>query len=149
MPPAPEESVRAGLWMGFTGWNSQGFTVWTKTVCSVILEAEGKRKEKLMPQAANYSLLARRRIMASLRELIWIQERHFQGWGCSECAWVFRPSGPPTGNSLQEMKENYLRLRDEESAAHVCAEHPSAKKARVQMFRAIPLRTSRMARITA
>lgn len=29
---------------GFTGWNSQGFTVWTKTVCSVILEAEGKRK---------------------------------------------------------------------------------------------------------
>src|SRR5580704_14847312 len=97
----------------------------------------------------NYPLLAGRRMMAPLRELIWIQERHFQGWGCSECAWVFRPSGPPTGNSLQEMKENYLRLRDEESAAHVCAEHPSAKKARVQMFHPASIRTNRMARITA
>jgi hypothetical protein len=43
---------------------------------------------------------------------------------------MFRPSGPPAGNSLQEMKENYLRLRDEELAAHICAEHPSAKKAK-------------------
>jgi hypothetical protein len=102
-----------------------------------------------MPETINYSLLARRRMMVPLRELIWIQERHFQGWGCSECAWVFRPSGPPAGNSLQEMKENYVRLRDEESAAHVCTEHPSAKKAKVQMFRATPLRTSRTARITA
>jgi hypothetical protein len=43
---------------------------------------------------------------------------------------MFRPSGPPAGNSLQEMKENYLRLRDEELADHFCAEHPSAKKAK-------------------
>jgi hypothetical protein len=99
-----------------------------------------------MPETAAYSPPARRRMMAPLRELIWIQGGHFQGWGCSECAWVFRPSGPPVGNSFQEMKENYLRLRDEESTAHVCAEHPGAKKARVQMFHAVPQRTSRMAR---
>jgi hypothetical protein len=99
-----------------------------------------------MPETATFSLPAGRRMIAPLRELIWIQERHFQGWGCSGCAWVFRPSGPPAGNSLHEMKENYLRLRDEESAAHVCAEHPSAKKPRVQMFRAASQGTSRMAR---
>jgi hypothetical protein len=90
-------------------------------------------KEKLMPETTTYSLPARRRMMAPLRQLIWIQEPHFLGWGCSECAWIFRPSGPPMGNSLQEMKEHYLRLRDEECAAHVCAEHPGAKKARLQI----------------
>jgi hypothetical protein len=85
-----------------------------------------------MPQTATYSLPATRPLIAPLRQLVWIQEPHFQGWGCSECAWVFNPSGPPAGNSLQEMKENYLCLRDEESAAHVCAEHAKAKKATVQ-----------------
>jgi hypothetical protein len=72
-------------------------------------------------------------MMAPPRELIWIQEPHFLGWGCSECAWVFRPSGPPEGNSIQEMKENYLQQRDEESAAHVCAEHPMVKRARLEL----------------
>jgi hypothetical protein len=90
-------------------------------------------KEKRMPETATYSLPARRRMIAPLRHLIWIKKPHFLGWGCSECAWVFQPSGPPMGNSLQEMKEHYLRLRDEESAAHVCAEHPGAKKARLQI----------------
>jgi hypothetical protein len=87
-----------------------------------------------MPQTATHSLPARRPMMAPLRELIWIQEPHFLDWRCSECAWVFNPSGPPVGNSFQEMKENYLRLRDEESAAHICAEHPRATKARVQII---------------
>ncbi len=82
-----------------------------------------------MPKTATYAFPARRRSMAPLRQLVWIQEPNFLGWGCSECAWVFRPSGPPVGNSLQEMKENYLRRRDGESAAHVCVEHPRAKKA--------------------
>ena len=87
-----------------------------------------------MPKTATYPLYARL-TMAPARELIWIQEPHFLGWGCSECAWVFKPSGPPVGNSFREMKENYLRLRDEESAAHVCAEHPRAKSAGVQVIR--------------
>jgi hypothetical protein len=59
------------------------------------------------------------------RKLVWIEEQHFQGWGCSECAWVFNPSGAPTGNSLDEMKENYERQRDKDFAAHVCTELPS------------------------
>jgi len=64
------------------------------------------------------------------RTLIWIEEPGFQGCGCSECAWMFNPQGPPSGNSLEEMKEYYERQRDKEFAAHLCAEHPRTKKAR-------------------
>jgi hypothetical protein len=61
------------------------------------------------------------------RKLVWVEEQRFSGWGCSECAWVFNPSGPPTGDSLNEMKQNYEQQRDKDFAAHFCAEHPRAK----------------------
>jgi hypothetical protein len=61
------------------------------------------------------------------RKLVWIEEQGFQGWGCSECAWVFSPLGPPTGNSLEEMMENYKQRQDKDFAAHVCNEYPRAK----------------------
>ncbi len=75
-----------------------------------------------MPEIANYSHVARRPMGTTRRTLIWIEDRHFHGWRCSECVWVFKASGPPTGNSLQEMLENYKRLRDREFAAHICTE---------------------------
>ena len=81
-----------------------------------------------MPETANYSHLARRPMVATLRTLIWIEEGHFHGWRCSECAWVFTASGPPDGKSLGEMMENYERLRDKGFADHVCAGHPRATK---------------------
>jgi len=81
-----------------------------------------------MSETATYSRLARRPKVTLLRKLIWIEEPRFQGSGCSECEWVFKPSGPPAGNSLDEMKEHYKRLRDKEFAIHVCAEHPKTKK---------------------
>jgi hypothetical protein len=61
------------------------------------------------------------------RELVWIERQGFLGWGCSECAWVFNPSGIATGNSLDEMKRNYEQRRDRDFAAHLYAEHPGAK----------------------
>jgi hypothetical protein len=61
------------------------------------------------------------------RKLVWIEEKRFLGWGCSECAWVFNPPGIPTGNSLDEMKQKYEERRDKGFAAHVCAEHPRPK----------------------
>jgi rubredoxin len=64
------------------------------------------------------------------RELVWIEEERFYGWGCSECAWVFKPSGPPVGKSLDEMKQRFEQLRDKDFAAHVCAEHPGAGNAK-------------------
>jgi hypothetical protein len=67
-----------------------------------------------------------------LRTPIWIEKPYFQGYGCSECAWAFKPSGPPDGNSLNEMKESYERQRDKEFAIHICAEHrePRRQKAK-------------------
>jgi hypothetical protein len=61
------------------------------------------------------------------RKLVWIEGQRFRGWGCAECAWVFNPSGPPIGESLDEMTQHYERQRDRDFAAHVCAEHPRAK----------------------
>jgi hypothetical protein len=62
------------------------------------------------------------------RKLTWIEEKHFWGWGCSECAWLFRPLGPLVGQSIDDMKVNYERQRDKEFASHVCAEHARATK---------------------
>jgi hypothetical protein len=62
------------------------------------------------------------------RKLVWIEEQRFLGWGCSECAWVFNASGSPAGNSLDDMKRNYERRRDEEFATHACAEHPEPRR---------------------
>jgi hypothetical protein len=63
------------------------------------------------------------------RELVWIQENGFAGWGCSECAWVFRPSGPPVGKSLDEMKRKFELQRGKEFRLHVCNDHPRPKRA--------------------
>lgn|SRR5208282_3205868 len=77
-----------------------------------------------MPETANYSNRPKYCGVPTPRTLTWIREEHFHGPSCSRCAWLFRPSGPPTGISLEQMKENYMRLCNEEFAAHACAEHP-------------------------
>ena len=45
-------------------------------------------------------------------------------------AGAFNPSGPPRGDSLDKMKQNYQVHCDKEYASHVCAEHPRTKSAR-------------------
>jgi hypothetical protein len=42
------------------------------------------------------------------------RRKTFSGFGCSECAWVFSPSGLPTGNSFDEMMRNFELQRDRE-----------------------------------
>jgi hypothetical protein len=64
------------------------------------------------------------------RKLVWIEEPRFQGWGCSECIWVFNPSGAPIGESLDEMKGNYTQKRNQAFASHICAEYPKSKKSK-------------------
>jgi hypothetical protein len=61
------------------------------------------------------------------RKLAWIEERRFRGFGCSECGWRFKPSGPLTGKSFDEMMRNFELQRDREFRAHVCADHPRGK----------------------
>ncbi|MGB7846730.1 MAG: hypothetical protein WBL63_14025 [Candidatus Acidiferrum sp.] len=41
------------------------------------------------------------------RKLIWIKGETFLGYGCSECNWVFNPSGLLVGETLAEMKTRY------------------------------------------
>jgi hypothetical protein len=65
--------------------------------------------------------------VAMSRKLVWIEQPRFRGFGCSECAWVFNPSGAPSGKSFDEMTRNYESLRDKEFRLHVCADHPGAK----------------------
>jgi hypothetical protein len=64
----------------------------------------------------------------SLRELIWIEQPSAVGWGCSECTWMFIPSGPPIGKSLDEMKKNFEQQRSKEFAGHDCARQPSVRE---------------------
>jgi hypothetical protein len=62
------------------------------------------------------------------RKLLWIEEQHFWGWSCSECAWLFRPLGPLVGESIDDMKVHYEKQRDKEFASHICAEYRRASK---------------------
>jgi hypothetical protein len=62
-----------------------------------------------------------------MKKMIWVKVAHHEGWACSECAWIFNPSGPPVGLSLDEMKRNFERQRDKEFAFHVCAQHTRVK----------------------
>jgi len=68
--------------------------------------------------------------MAAIRELVWIEKSGFRGYGCSRCAWVFNSSGPPEGNSFDEVMRNFELQRDNEFALHVCAEYPIANNAK-------------------
>ena len=65
---------------------------------------------------------------AMRRKLVWAIRQNFQGWACSECAWVFNPLGPPVGESIDEMKIHYEQRRDKEFTSHVCVERPKATK---------------------
>jgi hypothetical protein len=62
------------------------------------------------------------------RKLEWIEGQNLQGFGCSEGNLVFKPSGAPLDESLDEMKQKYEAQRDKEFAAHVCVKHPGATR---------------------
>jgi len=62
------------------------------------------------------------------RKLEWVERPTFQGWACTECAWVFDSSWPLVGKSIEEMKTNFGQQRDKEFASHVCGQHPRATK---------------------
>ena len=61
------------------------------------------------------------------RKLIWIDQERFRGSGCSECAWVFKPSDATVGKSFDEVMRNFELQRDKEFASHFCADYPRGK----------------------
>jgi hypothetical protein len=77
-------------------------------------------------EALTHDLL-RCAIEAMRRKLVWIESQSFQGWACTECAWVFNPLGPLVGKSIDEMKMHFEQQRDKEFTSHVCAGHPRPK----------------------
>jgi hypothetical protein len=66
------------------------------------------------------------------RELVWVKTSDFQGWACSQCAWLFNPSDAIDGNTIDEMKQNYERERDRTFASHSCPEHAKLKTLKAQ-----------------
>jgi hypothetical protein len=61
------------------------------------------------------------------RRLVWVEQQRFQGFGCSECGWRFKPAGRPPGMSLDEVMNNFELLRDKEFDSHVCADHTKSQ----------------------
>ena len=66
---------------------------------------------------------------SSFRKLVWVEGQNVGGWGCSNCAWVFRPAILPIRNSLQELTANAQRQLDNEFASHNCAAYPRSEAA--------------------
>jgi hypothetical protein len=66
------------------------------------------------------------------RRVVWIENQNFQGFGCSECNWVFTPSNALGGESLDEMKQKYEVQRDKEFAAHACVKHPRVARRKTE-----------------
>jgi hypothetical protein len=58
------------------------------------------------------------------RRLVFVKTVQKEVWTCAACAWTFVPSGPPLGDNLEEMMQNFEKQRDMEFAFHVCARHP-------------------------
>src|ERR1700694_5653317 len=70
---------------------------------------------------------------AMSRKLVWVEQPGLRCWGCSECAWVFNPSGAPTGKSFNESVRNFELQRDKEFTLHeftlhVCAGSPKSQR---------------------
>jgi hypothetical protein len=88
-------------------------------------------QEALKMNTANCARLPQRTAMS--RTLVWVEQQHFLGFGCSECGWRFEPSGAPTGTSFHEMMHNFELQRDRQFSFHVCADH--SKEARYTLAR--------------
>jgi hypothetical protein len=74
-------------------------------------------------------------VAMSVRKLIWVEENHSAGWGCSECSWVFTYSAAPKGKSFDELVEYHELQREKAFASHVCAEYPRGQDCKKAQLR--------------
>lgn len=54
------------------------------------------------------------------RKLVWIKRSNFEGFGCSECEWMFKSTGALVSKTVDQMKRAYEAERGKEFAAHDC-----------------------------
>jgi hypothetical protein len=59
--------------------------------------------------------------------MVWVETTGFLGWGCSQCAWKFNPTGVPAGTTIAEMKQHYQQQRDDEFLSHRCVDYPTVQ----------------------
>jgi hypothetical protein len=88
----------------------------------------------VLTQAYNFRFTPVRAVCSTkkIRPANWYgsKDRMSRRWGCSECSWVFKPSGrPAAGESLDERKRTFRTQLSEEFASHACAEPPRVKGA--------------------
>jgi hypothetical protein len=83
---------------------------------TIIKKINSSLRERLPKTIANQS-----------RHLAWVETGEMEAWTCAACGWAFLPSGPPLGDSMEEMMQNYERQRDMEFSSHVCAQRPKYK----------------------
>jgi hypothetical protein len=63
------------------------------------------------------------------REMVWIEQKRFAGWGCSQCAWLFNPSDDlPGGSSLEGLMRSFELRRNQEFELHACTDHPKPRR---------------------
>jgi hypothetical protein len=70
------------------------------------------------------------KVCGMARKLVWIETQNFQGFGCSQCSWMFKPTGVLVGESLDKMKKDFEAQLEKEFAAHVCVKHPKPTEAK-------------------
>jgi hypothetical protein len=68
------------------------------------------------------------------RKLGWVEGRDFAGWGCSDCAWVFRTKEWPKGHSLIEVKHNFQKQLSQEFESHACSKYERSKGSSSSQF---------------
>ena len=66
------------------------------------------------------------------RRLVWIENQNFQGFGCSECNWMFKPTTALLHESLDQMKEKFEAERGKEFVAHVCVKRLGAPRQKTE-----------------
>lgn len=58
-----------------------------------------------------------------MRHIVQSEEWGFPVWGCSDCSWLFNASGPPIGQDIPEMEQNYYTERDKQFREHLCSDY--------------------------
>lgn len=68
--------------------------------------------------------------MPASRKLKLVERPDFVGWGCSNCAWVFRIPEKHKSASLGDLIRETEAIRDNAFEAHACSSHQERKTAK-------------------
>jgi hypothetical protein len=108
--------------------NLDRISPWTINRLALVVAMSSNASTTLSSKKAYPQHDLRCAIESTRRKLVWVTRQRFEGWACSECAWIFSPLGPLVGGSIDDMKTRYEQQREKEFTSHVCAKHRRALK---------------------